>query len=314
MEKENVDPGSLGRVLQASQDTLRQWKERYRCSLSVLYDGDEAGSIFYWAAEEITGMPKAVILAEMDYKVTEKERSAFAAALQKLRQGEPVQYVFGKAYFAGLELNVGPGVLIPRPETEELFHWASESLRKLDVAGNPCRIMDLCTGSGALALALASAFPDAEVYACDLSTEALSIAGKNAVRLNLPVCFFCHDVLEGKLPASVTEGKDFHLMVSNPPYVLPSEKPLMHLNVIGYEPNMALFVKETDPLAFYRALAVMARSCLQPGGFFLAEINEAFPQENISLLAEAGFVDVEVRKDFRGKCRMIRGRQPFEAI
>ena len=256
---------------------------------------------------------KTELIINQENEVTKKDENKFFKCIEEVISGKPIQYITKSQEFMNLKFYVDENVLIPQPDTEILVEEVIKRINEIKKE-KIIKVLDLCTGSGALALALASAFPDAEVYACDLSTEALSIAGKNAVRLNLPVCFFCHDVLEGKLPASVTEGKDFQLMVSNPPYVLPSEKPLLHLNVIGYEPNMALFVKETDPLAFYRALTVMARSCLQPGGFFLAEINEAFPQENIRLLAEAGFVDVEVRKDFRGKCRMIRGRQPFEAI
>lgn len=290
--------------------TFRQWKEAFRQRLGVLYEQAEADSLFYWSVEEITGISKARLLAEMEQPVPLKSVPLLKSVLQRLEKAEPVQYVFGKAFFAGMELRVGPGVLIPRPETEELFQWACESL-PLSGHSASARILDLCTGSGALALALAKTFPDAQVYACDLSSIALLTAGRNAHDLGLSVRLFQHDVLEGNLPESVVAGGPFQLMVSNPPYVLPSEKDLMRSNVLDYEPDMALFVDEEDPLAFYRALARIARAHLAPGGFFLAEINESFPRENKDLLVAAGFEEVEVRHDFRGKHRMVRARMPL---
>ncbi len=290
--------------------TLGRWKEAFRQVLSGRYGILEAGALFYWAAEEITGKSKARLLADMRCEVRGREQERFGSVLERLGKGEPVQYVFGKAFFAGMALEVGPGVLIPRPETEELLQWACASLQGTGgLAG--ARILDLCTGSGALALALASAFPEARVHACDLSLEALSFAARNARNLGLPVHLFRHDVLSGDLPVSVTGEGLFGLMVSNPPYVLPSEKPLMRSNVLDYEPGSALFVDEEAPLAFYKALARIARAYLAPGGFYLAEINEAFPRENRELLVDAGFEDVEVRRDFQGKSRMLRARQPF---
>ena len=296
---------------------FRFWKTRYVQELSALYDRYEAESLFYWAAEEVSGMPKPRLLAEMGQELDSSQSVRMEKALSRLQKGEPVQYVFGKAYFAGLELEVGPGVLIPRPETEELFLWVLDTLQAMAREGNTwrkemsCRILDLCTGSGALALALASRLPHAEIWGCDLSSVALDTARRNALNQQLPVHWFCHDILKGVLPDDVVARGPFQIMVSNPPYVTPSERAQMRSNVLDYEPAMALFVEGQDPLLYYKALAKLARSYLQAGGYILLEINEAFPRENQELLRCAGFDDVEVREDFKGKARMVRARQPL---
>ncbi len=294
--------------------SFRQWREMYRRGLASLYEEAEADSLYYWVLEELFSMSRVEAVAALSREPDPEGAGRLAAVLARLQTGEPVQYIFGRSYFAGLALEVGPGVLIPRPETEELYQWACETMDEFagtgsgPTKGKGLRILDFCTGSGALAVALALAFPGAEVFACDISPEALAVAHRNARKHGTDVRFFRQDVLREDLPENVASAP-FHLMLANPPYVLPSEKARMRSNVLDYEPPLALFVDRASPLQFYEAIARLAASHLEKGGFLLEEINEALPEENCRLLSEAGFRDVEVRRDIRGKFRMLRGRR-----
>ena len=216
---------------------------------------------------------------------------------EQLSAGRPVQYIIGKTEFCGEEFTVREGVLIPRPETEELVMWAREVSKKFP---SP-RILDLCTGSGCIAIALKKLIPAATVTAIDLSAEALAIAQENATKLGADVRFLADDVLQG-VPQLGNE--QFDIIVSNPPYIPISEREAMHINVTNFEPAMALFVEDSDPLIFYREIARIANSRLSERGTLLFEIHELLADETLQMLQKEGF-EAELRQDFLNKPRMI---------
>ena len=280
---------------------LRQARDFYRNGLT-LYDPVERDALFYWTAEEVLGKKRVDIAALMPCTLSDGQWESFVSVLARLEKGEPIQYIFGKAFFCGMELEVNPSVLIPRGETEELVLWALESLRSVAAP----RVLDLCTGSGAIALALAQARPDAAVWACDISPDALQTALRNNEKCGTDVHFFQQDILQESLPENIRH-QNFDLIVSNPPYVRHSEKKAMRVNVLNYEPHTALFVEDADPLLFYRRIATLAQERLHVGGQVLVEINEAFPEECKTLFAASGLTDIEVRQDLHGKPRMLGG-------
>lgn len=216
---------------------------------------------------------------------------------EQLSAGRPVQYIIGKTEFCGEEFTVREGVLIPRPETEELVMWAREEAKEFP---SP-RILDLCTGSGCIAIALKKLIPTATVTAIDLSAEALSIAQENATKLGAEVRFLADDVLQG-VPQLGNE--QFDIIVSNPPYIPISEREAMHINVTNFEPAMALFVEDSDPLIFYREITRIAKSRLSDRGALLFEIHELLADETLQMLQKEGF-EAELRHDFLNKPRMI---------
>ena len=216
---------------------------------------------------------------------------------EELSTGRPVQYIIGKTEFCGEEFSVREGVLIPRPETEELVMWTRDEAKEFP---SP-RILDLCTGSGCIAIALKKLIPAAMVTAVDLSIEALSIAQENATKLNADVRFLADDVLKG---SPQLQNEQFDIIVSNPPYIPISEREAMHINVTKHEPEMALFVEDSDPLIFYREIAHIAQERLSKGGALLFEIHELLADETLQMLHNKGF-EAELRHDFLNKPRMI---------
>ncbi|MDR1756930.1 MAG: peptide chain release factor N(5)-glutamine methyltransferase [Culturomica sp.] len=223
----------------------------------------------------------------------------FYAVVEELKQGRPVQYIIGETEFAGLRFRVDESTLIPRPETEELVRWAGESVRP------GMRILDIGTGSGCIAVAIAKRTPGASVCGMDISPEALAVAKENAARNKAEVFFGAGDILAG---AAGWDGP-YDLIISNPPYVREFEKAQMARRVVAYEPEQALFVPDSDPLLFYRAIARFGRTRLTPGGLLFVEINEALEAETVRLLQEAGYAAVTGRKDLFGKPRFIRAEQ-----
>ena len=262
-----------------------------------------------WLLETAVGRRR--VLAQPQAAVGEAEAASFRAMVARRAAREPVQYVMGEADFYGLTLRVTPDVLIPRPETEEV---AETALRRLppvaDADGRTPWVLDVGTGSGALALALKHERPDAEVVAADVSRAALAVAQENAERLGLPVTFVCADALRPAFADGVPPL--FDLVVSNPPYVLVAEEPDLQPEVRDHEPALALFVDE-DPLVFYRALAGHARRLLRPGGHLVTETHADYGQATADLFAEAGLVETEILRDMSGRERIAVGRTPWPA-
>ena len=233
--------------------------------------------------------------------------------LQRLLNSEPVQYVVGKSEFYGLTLRVNPLVLIPRPETEELVERLLQQVSVSATTSNcedavglhatpPCRILDFCTGSGAIAIALAKQLPQAEVLATDYSRKILNLAQQNAENNHVKVHFIQHDVLKED---SEKLGHDFQAIISNPPYIPQSHKALLHKNVTEHEPAEALFVPDDNPLLFYEHIALLGKELLTDNGLLFLETHENYHNELESMLLQLHYHHIEKIKDLNGKPRFI---------
>lgn len=277
--------------------TRREAIGRLAARLVPLYDPREARSIALAAAAGISGLTTTALLTDPGAELPAAER--LEAAAERLAAGEPLQYVLGEAGFCGRPFVVRPGVLIPRPETEELVAWVLRG----EVRSR--RLLDIGTGSGSIAVSLALGLPGAELFAADLSDEALAVAAENARRLGARVTLRRADALHGLADAF---PERFDAIVSNPPYVPQSDLAAMHANVRGYEPPEALFVPDDDALRFYRAIARAGRRMLRPGGKLYFEIYERSAGQMRLLLGEEGYTDTEVREDLNGKPRMVCSR------
>ena len=234
----------------------------------------------------------------------------------RLLQGEPVQYVVGVAEFCGRSFHVEPGVLIPRPETADLCQWIirKETGERRKEKGERRKeeresILDIGTGSGCIAVTLASELPESKVTAWDISDDALRIAQQNARRNNVHVTFEQRDILSHPSSLIPHPSSKWSTIVSNPPYICPSEQTAMDRNVLTYEPHLALFVPEEEPLLFYQAISRYARHTLHPGGSLYFEANPLYMEALQVLLRQEGFTDIIVRDDQFGKHRFIMGRK-----
>ncbi len=279
---------------------------RYVCNaLYTLYDQREAENIAGMVIENITGFRKMDRSLYRDVPLTAEEQHKLNHCISLLTQHQPVQYVLQEAWFYGMLLYVDQHVLIPRPETEELVEWIIQDtqLRQSNGASGNLKIIDIGTGSGCIAIALQKNIPGAEVWAMDLSKEALAAAQKNADTHQVPVAFKNADIL---IPLQPDELPLFSIIVSNPPYIPVSDQGQMSKNVLQYEPAMALFVEDNNPLLFYSAIADFAIVHLQQKGRLYFEIHEAMGEAVKELLTKKGFDNVVVRKDMQGKDRMIK--------
>ena len=273
--------------------TRREIIARIETPLTALYGEREARQIARIIVMELGGLCLTDLVAEPDKELGINELDRI---IGELAAGRPLQYVLGHTEFYGLDFQVREGVLIPRPETEELVRWIAES----PAPDNPA-VLDVGTGSGCIAVTLARLIPGARVTAVDISEKALSIARENARRLDAEVDFRQGDALGELFPG---QREQFDLIVSNPPYIPRREKASMRVNVTGYEPAEALFVEDDDPLIFYRAIARNARRLLRPGGRLYFEIHENFADETLRMLTREGFPDTAVRRDLNDKNRM----------
>ena len=264
-----------------------------------LYPEREARRIALTAAAALSGESEAKFLADPNQRVNIDGVERCAA---QLAAGCPVQYVTGKTEFCDMTFHVDGSVLIPRPETEELVLWTEQCAAGFQ---RP-RILDVCTGSGCIAIVLAAHLPQAEVTALDISHTALETARRNASMNGVRIRFIEDDALNG-MPSLA--GETFDIIVSNPPYIPHSEIESMHVNVTRYEPHEALFVDDADPLVFYRAIARAARTMLSEGGSLLFEVHKAWAERTAEMLRREGFGQTEVRIDLFGKPRMTCSRR-----
>jgi release factor glutamine methyltransferase len=276
----------------------KQMLEQVRDALRGHYPLPEAAAIAWRVAEAGTGLSRLDIM--LGKSPVREPAWDLGEVIGRLRAYEPVQYVLGETEFAGLRLKVSPAVLIPRPETEELVEWIVQDCALAPQP--PGALLDLGTGSGAIAVALAKKLAPVRALALDLSPAALAVARENATECGADVAFFQADMLDlrpGDWPA-------LDLIVSNPPYVCQGEAAQMHPNVLHHEPQLALFVPDADPLRFYRALGQFARQKLKPGGRVYLEINEQLGAETAALLVSLGLRNPQLRRDLHGKERMLR--------
>lgn len=281
--------------------TTREFTTTLAASLQDMYPPREAEAIAALVVEHLLDLDSLQRMMSAQEEVSPAAEAALAPLLARLRVHEPVQYVLGTAYFEGMELEVTPATLIPRPETEELV----QVIRQEQRGRTGLRVLDVGTGSGCLAIALARLLPKADVLAVDISAEALTVARRNAARHAPAVAFQQVDILQA-MPAGLAPGS-LDILVSNPPYVRESERPQMRDNVLAWEPATALFVPDNDPLLFYRRLCEVGQELLTPGGVLYLEINEALGPETAALLEAHGFLAVQVMPDMFGKARIVRG-------
>lgn len=269
--------------------------------LSPFYGEGEASAMAKWISSDILHLSTMELYTGKDMNFSTKAWKEVEDILARLKQREPLQYILQEASFCGLSFHVEKGVLIPRPETEELVEWIVSDYQK---AGK-VRILDIGTGSGCIPVALAERLPEAEVASCDVSTEALKVAAVNVKRYGDKVTLFQADILQDELPDCQVD-----VLVSNPPYITDSERKDMEANVLDWEPELALFVSDTDPLRFYRRIARKGLDWLTEGGALYFEINRAYGAETVRMLEECGYRDIALRKDLSGNDRMIKAVRP----
>jgi release factor glutamine methyltransferase len=272
-------------------------------TLKDLYPTGEIKSFTRLIMDYVCGLQPHQLLMCKSKELSDTERKEIERIVERLRQGEPVQYILGKTVFCGLRFLVNPSVLIPRPETEELV-----ALILKECTGKRLRVLDVGTGSGCIAVTLSKQLPDAEVVAVDISGEALLTAGANNRANRTAVSFIQSDILATERAKEEIRGT-FDLIVSNPPYVMEREKGRMEKNVLLYEPAQALYVPDNDPLLFYREIARFGQDKLNDGGLLYLEINAQCGRETVCLLQREGYKKVELRQDLFGKDRIIKAEK-----
>lgn len=273
--------------------------------LAGVYPPGEARAVARVLLEDAFGITLADVYAGKVREFSPHELERLHSMADRLEKGEPVQYVAGTAQFGGLTFEVSPGVLIPRPETLELVEWAAGDFSaRTGEKNRHMRVLDIGTGSGCIAVTMAVRLAGTQVTAVDISEKALGVARRNAARNGVQVEFAVCDILS---PGADIAG-NFDVIMSNPPYVCRSERAGMHRNVLDYEPHEALFVDDTDPLVFYRAIARFAAEHLAPGGAVYVEINRRFGRETADVFSAAGFASVELRNDSADNPRMIKAK------
>lgn len=292
--------------------TMRDIRNLFLHSLYILYDNTEAEAIMRYYFGMKWQIPSHEFVIRPDKTFQNEEWQEMQNDLRRLQNGEPVQYVVGKSEFYGYTLRVSPLVLIPRPETEELVQMLLQTLSSHfssnceDAVGYgaslPCRILDFCTGSGAIAIALAKQLPHAEVWATDYRSEILELAQQNAEDNQVKVHFIQHDVLQD---GAESLNGPFLAIISNPPYIPQSSKQLLHKNVKDFEPEEALFVPDENPLLFYEHIALLGRDLLTDNGMLFFETYDNYHNELESLLLQLQYQNIEKLLDLYGKPRFV---------
>lgn len=272
------------------------YRELWR-TLEPLYGNGEARAITDYVLDVCFGLSKADILCGAVEEMTAEKTAELNKIFGRLTESEPVQYVLGRAEFCGRWFSVRPGVLIPRPETEELCAWITADSK---ASASP-KVLDIGTGSGCIAITLQLDMPESKVTAWDISADALDVARENAQQLGANVNFVKLDALNAK-----PEG-EWDVIVSNPPYICEKEKKDMAVNVLEHEPHTALFVPDADPLLFYRAITRLAVQTLNKGGRLYFEINPIYADDTCHMMRAEGMTAVELRSDMYGKQRMAKG-------
>ncbi len=268
-----------------------------RKELGGIFAPGETESLIFLIFEKIKGYSRTQFILAHDEKLTNDEQLEISRIVNRLKQHEPIQYILGETEFYGLPFYAVPGVLIPRPETEELVQLIIQENRLSEPV-----ILDMGTGTGCIAISLRKNIPHAQVLACDISPVCLETARRNAQQNASEITVLEYNILTN---APEFNFPELDVIVSNPPYIRENEKSLMEKNVLEYEPDLALFVPDSDPLLFYRQIADFARIHLKNNGRLYFEINEAFGAECSAMLQEKGFSGIALKKDINGKDRMI---------
>ena len=297
---------------------IKELKIYFVDAVSELYPSEEVQSFFNLLSEKYLEMSRIEIALKSDKSISKATILKFKEAIQRLKNFEPIQYIIGETEFFGLLFKVDENVLIPRPETEELVTWILEEVKekrgegkekrkeRREERGDEFEILDIGTGSGCIAISLASKLSEMNIIALDISKGALEVAKQNAKLNKVKAKFIEADILNSNTWNLKFENLEFNCIVSNPPYVRELEKELMEPNVVKHEPATALFVKDNDPLLFYRKIAQFGKKYLTPNGLLFFEINEYLGESMLELLKEEGYSEIEIKKDIFGKDRMIK--------
>jgi release factor glutamine methyltransferase len=276
---------------------LLQFKKHFFSELSELFPETEIQSFFNLLTKFSLKLTRIEVALQPEFLINEADLNYLQNALEALKKQVPIQYIIGETEFYGLIFKVNNSVLIPRPETEELVNWIVNDYKN----ESELKILDFGTGSGCIAISLAKFFPKAQIYAVDVSTEALKVAETNALKNNVNINFVEANILD----IEILQEK-YDIMVSNPPYIREIEKELMQKNVVDNEPHLALFVKDNDPLIFYNKIADLAIHNLTKNGSLYFEINQYLGDEITLLLEQKGFKNCILKKDFYDVDRMIK--------
>ena len=279
--------------------TIHDLKILFQKELSTIYPKNEIESFYHILTEFKLGLSRVEKALHPNQIIKKATIPFFEKSISLLKSEKPIQHITEKTEFFGLPFAVNSSVLIPRPETEELVQWTLESSN----TDTPISILDIGTGSGCIAIALAKKLPNAQVTGIDVSTAALSVAKKNAILNKVAIDFIQKDILR-----ATKLSKGFDIIISNPPYVREAEKQEIKKNVLSYEPHSALFVPDENPLLFYNKIAELAKTYLKPNGQLFFEINQYLGKESMRMLAEKGFTSNELRTDIFGNARMTKSR------
>lgn len=270
----------------------------FRNQLISIYPLTEINSFLEIILENELDFSKIDIIMKEDELISEQQVHNIFSIIDRLKKHEPIQYIIGKTWFYDLEFTVEKGVLIPRPETEELVN----QMIKENMKSNNLNVLDIGTGSGCIAISLKSNLPNSNIWAYDISDTALAIAKKNAKSNNCDINFVHQDILK---TTNQIENIKFDIIVSNPPYVTKKEAEIMNKNVLDYEPHLALFVENSNPLLFYKAIANYAKLNLKSTGSLYFEINEAYGNNVYEILKILGYQKIVINKDLNGKDRFV---------
>ncbi|WP_411768875.1 peptide chain release factor N(5)-glutamine methyltransferase [Winogradskyella sp. A3E31] len=285
---------------------LKDIQDIFHKELDAIYGREEVDAFFYLLIESYFNVPRFHLALHPELSITKEEQTPIFNALHELKQEKPIQYIIGATEFYGLNFKVNPNVLIPRPETEELVDLILKNYK----ATEHLKILDVGTGSGCIAVALGKQINNAEVFAVDISGEAIKIAKENALANGVNVSFVNTDILDVNKRNSWFAGITFDIIVSNPPYVRELEKKEMKANVLNNEPETALFVDDSNPLVFYDAICEFAINKLNTNGQLYFEINQYLGPEMKALVDNYHFNDVRLKKDLAGNDRFVYGRFP----
>lgn len=279
----------------------------YRLSLNELYGADEAESMIAILFEEFFQLKRHEILSDMARRLSESELLKIHFAIKELLNNRPLQYIIGDAWFYGEKFIVNESVLIPRRETEELCNWIIDDQKGTVEQDNKSKILDIGTGSGCIAITLKKHLPKANIFALDVSGDALEVASNNAIKIGTEISFIRADVFD----TLAMDALDvFDIIVSNPPYVRNSEKKQMNANVLDFEPHLALFVTDESPLVYYERIADFSLTHLNRNGSLYFEINESLSLNLKNILSDKGFILIEIRTDMQNKPRMLKCKLP----
>ncbi len=287
-----------------SSNSVTEIKAYFKKQLSELFSDSEIKQISNHALKIRLNLSQADLMLADDIRLSESDLLYFRSVVKRLQANEPIQYIFGDTEFYGLLMKCDSRALIPRPETEELVDWILSDVNKFD----PLEMLDMCTGSGCIALALKSQLKQANISAIDWSQDALDLTAENSQALKLELTIQKIDVLSDFNFWSF-QPNSFDVWVSNPPYIPLKEKELMESNVLEFEPDMALFVEDDSALIFYENIGKAARLYLKSGGKLYFELNENYAEETKQLMEEIGFISVEIKVDLQGKKRMLKAIQ-----